>query len=345
VYTSGTTGHPKGVPLSHRNLQSNATTLVRAWAFRPEDVLLHALPVFHVHGLFVALHCALLAGAGIHLLPAFAPAAVRAALAACTVMMGVPTFYSRLLALPGFSAADCARVRLFVSGSAPLSEGVFHAFEARTGHRILERYGMTETNMIASNPLHGDRIPGTVGYPLPGVSVRLRRDRQSVAPGDVGMLEVRGPNVFAGYHNRPQVNAREFTTDGWFRTGDLARQTDDGRITLVGRARDLIISGGFNVYPPEVERCLDGCPGVRESAVIGVPHADLGEAVVAVIVAEDDMDDDLDEASLRRHARAALTRYKQPRRYVRRAELPRNAMGKVQKQQLREELAELFASP
>jgi malonyl-CoA/methylmalonyl-CoA synthetase len=342
LYTSGTTGRPKGVPLSHGNLASNAQALVEAWAFGADDVLIHALPLFHVHGLFVALHCALLAGASVRLLPRFEAATVRAAMRGASVMMGVPTFYRRLLGLEEFGAADCASMRLFVSGSAPLTERLFHEFEARTGHRILERYGMTETNMIATNPLAGPRVAGTVGYPLPGVEVRVRDPDGSRAATDaVGILEVRGPNVFAGYHARPEADAEAFTADGWFRTGDLARIAGDGRITLTGRARDLVISGGFNVYPVEIERCLDECPGVAESAVVGVPHEDLGEAVIAVVVPSDPASPP-DTRALQAALEARLARYKHPRRIVLCEALPRNAMGKVQKQQLRETHAGRF---
>jgi malonyl-CoA/methylmalonyl-CoA synthetase len=342
LYTSGTTGRPKGVPLSHRNLRSNAETLVQVWAFSADDVLLHALPVFHVHGLFVALHCALLSGCAMIFLPKFDAETVCRELTRASVMMGVPTFYTRLLELAQFGTARCAGVRLFISGSAPLLPNVFDAFERRTGHRILERYGMTETNMIASNPLDGARVPGTVGYALPGVRVRVTDGDRRLSPGTVGMLEVSGPNVFAGYLNRPDANATEFTADGWFRTGDLASLDEDGRIRLVGRSRDLIISGGYNVYPVEVERCLDQCEGVKESAVIGIPDDDLGERVVAVVVATDAAHPPAADALLS-SLEDRLARYKQPRRVAFVGALPRNSMGKVRKQLLRDRAGELFA--
>jgi malonyl-CoA/methylmalonyl-CoA synthetase len=298
--------------------------------------------VFHVHGLFVALHCALLSGCAMIFLPKFDAETVCRELTRASVMMGVPTFYTRLLELAQFGTARCAGVRLFISGSAPLLPNVFDAFERRTGHRILERYGMTETNMIASNPLDGARVPGTVGYALPGVRVRVTDGDRRLSPGTVGMLEVSGPNVFAGYLNRPDANATEFTADGWFRTGDLASLDEDGRIRLVGRSRDLIISGGYNVYPVEVERCLDQCEGVKESAVIGIPDDDLGERVVAVVVATDAAHPPAADALLS-SLEDRLARYKQPRRVAFVGALPRNSMGKVRKQLLRDRAGELFA--
>ncbi len=343
LYTSGTTGVPKGVPLSHHNLLSNAQALVQAWEFSEQDRLVHALPIFHVHGLFVALHCALLAGASMHYLERFDAVRVRDALADASVLMGVPTYYARLLALQEFTREHCTSMRLFISGSAPLSEKLFAAFERRTGHRILERYGMTETGMIASNPLRGERLAGTVGFPLPGVQLRIRDEHGRHLPaGQAGMVEVRGPGVFAAYRNRPEVNAREFTADGWFRTGDLGSLAADGRLTLAGRARDLIISGGYNVYPAEVESCLDTLPGVHESAVIGVPHNDLGEAVVAVVVASNPASPPADH-ELAAQLASHLARYKQPRHFEVVDALPRNTMGKVRKQLLREQLSDIFA--
>jgi malonyl-CoA/methylmalonyl-CoA synthetase len=339
LYTSGTTGRSKGAMLSHDNLASNAAVLLRSWGWRDDDVLLHALPIFHVHGLFVALHCAWLGGSPILWLPKFDVVALRQALPRATVLMGVPTFYTRLLADPAFGAGDCTTMRLFVSGSAPLTEATFAAFEARTGHRILERYGMSETLMNTSNPLVGERVPGTVGFALPGVEVRVRDgDDAAVATGEVGELQVRGPNVFAGYWRLPEKSRAEFTADGFFRTGDLGTVAADGRVAIVGRARDLVISGGYNVYPKEVERLLDAVDGVTESAVIGVPHADLGEAVVAVVVG----DPALNEAAVLAELAGALARFKQPRRVLFADALPRNAMGKVQKNLLRERHAALF---
>ncbi|MCY3970652.1 MAG: AMP-binding protein [Acidobacteria bacterium] len=333
-YTSGTTGRSKGAMITHRNLTSNALALYRIWGFEPGDVLLHALPIFHVHGLFVALHTAFLNTSKVLFLPAFDAAEVRRLLPEATVLMGVPTFYSRLLAEPGFGSADCESIRLFVSGSAPLTEAVFGDFEGRTGHQILERYGMTEAGMITSNLLDGERVAGTVGFPLPDVEVRaVAEDGAELPAGEVGMLEIRGPNLFAGYWALPDKTAEEMRGDGFFVTGDLGSVDVEGRVTLVGRGKDLIIAGGFNVYPKEVEDRLDEVEGVRESAVIGAPHADLGEGVVAVLVAEGGP---VEDDTLRTALEAGLARYKHPRRFYWVDELPRNAMGKVQKNVLRE---------
>ncbi len=286
LYTSGTTGRAKGAMLSHRNLGSNALALVDAWGFTRGDVLLHALPIYHVHGLFVAIHCALLSGARMLWLAKFDPAQVRSLLPRATVMMGVPTFYTRLLADPAFGTADCRSMRLFVSGSAPLLPDTFAEFERRTGHAILERYGMSETGMNTSNPLAGERLAGTVGPPLPGVTVRIVGDDDApVAPQCVGSIQVKGPNVFGGYWRMPEKTREEFTADGWFRTGDMGEILANGYVRIVGRAKDLIITGGLNVYPKEVEERIDALPGVAESAVIGIPDADFGEAVTAVVVA------------------------------------------------------------
>ena len=339
-YTSGTTGRSKGAMITHRNLTSNALALHRIWGFEPGDVLLHALPIFHVHGLFVALHTAFLNASKVLFLPQFDAAEVRRLLPEATVLMGVPTFYSRLLAEPGFGSADCESIRLFVSGSAPLTEAVFGDFEARTGHRILERYGMTEAGMITSNPLDGERVAGTVGFPLPDVEVRaVGEDGAEVPAGEVGTLEIRGPNLFAGYWGLPDKTAAEMRGDGFFVTGDLASVDGEGRVTLVGRDKDLIIAGGFNVYPKEVEDRLDEIAGVAESAVIGAPHADLGEGVVAVLVAEGKP---LEDDTLRAALDAGLARYKHPRRCFWVDELPRNAMGKVQKNVLRERYRDAY---
>lgn len=327
LYTSGTTGRPKGAMLSHRNLASNCLVLAELWGFSHDDVLLHALPTFHTHGLFVATNCALIAGAPMVWLPRFDAAAVLEALPRCTVMMGVPTFYTRLLADERFTVGLCAAMRLFVSGSAPLLASVHEAFTARTGHAILERYGMTETTMLTSNPLHGERRPGTVGFALPGVGVRVVADDG----GAVGGIEVRGPNVFAGYWKRPELTATEFTDDGFFRTGDVGTFDADGYLHIVGRSKDLIITGGLNVYPVEVEAVLDELPGVVESAVIGVPDADFGEAVVAVLVTSSGLDVD----AVRSAARARLASFKVPKRVHVVDALPRNAMGKVEKAVLR----------
>lgn len=334
LYTSGTTGRSKGAMLSIGNLASNALTLHRLWGFGPNDVLIHALPIFHVHGLFVAMHCALLNASPTYFLPKFDPAQVRALLPRATVLMGVPTFYTRLLALDDFNSDDCARMRLFISGSAPLLAETHRAFEARTGHRILERYGMTESGMITSNPLDGERVPGTVGFALPDVAVRIADDKGNGLPaGERGVIEIKGPNVFKGYWRMPEKTAQEFRADGFFITGDVGVIAPDGRVSIVGRAKDLIISGGFNIYPKEIEETLDAVAGVTETAVVGVPHPDFGEAVVAVVVRENDA---VTEELLMRAAQATLARFKHPRRIVFVDDLPRNAMGKVQKNVLRQ---------
>jgi len=354
LYSSGTTGQPKGIVLSHANLLSNAETLVEAWGFTAHDRLLHALPMFHVHGLFVALGCALLGGATMRWLASFRAAEVIRFLPECSVFMGVPTYYTRLLAERGFTREVAAKLRLFVSGSAPLLPETFAAFEERTGQRILERYGMTETNMNASNPLQGPRKPGTVGPALPGVELRIVDESGRALPaGEVGQIQVRGPNVFAEYWRRPDKTAEEFTADGFFATGDLGRIGEDGYVSIVGRAKDVIISGGLNVYPKEVEDFIDGLPGVIESAVIGVPHPDFGEGVVAVIVAAGGADGAAAAASAPRAGpptereiidacRRELAAFKVPKRVVQAAELPRNSMGKVQKNLLRSAHGGLF---
>jgi malonyl-CoA/methylmalonyl-CoA synthetase len=334
LYTSGTTGRAKGAMLTHRNLASNALTLVDAWGFSAADVLLHALPLYHVHGLFVACNTALLAGARLLFLPRFDAAQTLEALPRATVMMGVPTYYARLLAQDSLAAARCAGVRLLVSGSAPLLEQTFQEFERRTGHRILERYGMTETGMNTSNPLHGERRPGSVGLPLPGVEVRVADEAGRVlGPGEIGVLEVRGPNVFKGYWRMPEKTAEEFRPDGFFITGDLARIGADGYVAIVGRAKDLIITGGLNVYPKEIESVIDDLAGVVESAVIGLPHPDFGEAVAAVVVPAPGAA--LDEAAVIAAVRERLAGFKLPKRVWFADSLPRNAMGKVQKNALR----------
>ena len=335
LYTSGTTGRSKGAMLSHRNLSSNALTLVEVWGFTKGDVLLHALPTYHVHGLFVACHCALLAQARMLWLPKFDPKEVRALLPRATVMMGVPTFYSRLLAEPDFRAADCRNIRLFISGSAPLLPETFAAFRERTGHTILERYGMSETGMNTSNPLDGERIGGTVGPALPGVSLRIVDGNGApCAPDAVGSIEVKGPNVFAGYWRMPEKTRDEFTPDGYFRTGDMGALTGEHYVRIVGRAKDLIITGGLNVYPKEVEEKIDALPGVVESAVIGVADADFGEAVTAVVVASDGHV--LSEAGIIAALKAEIASFKVPKRVFFVDDLPRNSMGKVQKNVLRD---------
>jgi malonyl-CoA/methylmalonyl-CoA synthetase len=335
LYTSGTTGRSKGVMLSRENLASNAAALVGLWRFTERDVLLHALPVFHTHGLFVATNCALVSGASLIFQPSFAPGQVLDALPQATVMMGVPTFYTRLLADPRLTAEACRSIRLFISGSAPLSPATHAEWQARTGHAILERYGMTETNMITSNPYDGARRAGTVGLPLPGVEVRIT-DAQGVLPvGEAGAIEVRGPNVFQGYWRLPEKTAEEFR-DGWFVTGDLGAFDGEGYLSILGRAKDLVITGGLNVYPAEVEAALDVLPGVRASAVIGVPHSDFGEAVVACVMGA------VEEQTLRAALRDRLAAFKIPKRVVVMDDLPRNAMGKVQKAELRQRFASLF---
>jgi len=328
--------------LSHANLASNGRTLVEIWGFSSRDVLLHALPVFHVHGLFVATHCVLLSGARMRWLEKFDAGEVMRALPHCSVMMGVPTYYTRLLAEPGFGRDTCARMRLFISGSAPLLAETFTEFEQRTGHRILERYGMTETGMNTSNPLEGERRAGTVGLPLPDVEVRVVDGQGTVLPaGEAGDLQVRGPNVFQGYWQMPEKTREDFTADGFFNTGDKASISADGYVSIVGRAKDMIICGGLNVYPKEIEQLLDGLDGVKETAVIGVPHADFGEAVVAVVVPVAGAS--LDEAGMIEFSKAHMANFKVPKRVLLVNELPRNTMGKVQKNLLRERYADCCA--
>ncbi len=340
LYTSGTTGRSKGAMTSHGNLAANALDLHRIWGFAPDDMLLHALPIFHAHGLFVALNTTLLNGTGMLFLPRFEAAEVTRLLPRASVMMGVPTFYTRLLASADFTADLCRHMRLFISGSAPLLEETFHAFEARTGQRILERYGMTEAGMITSNPLEGERIAGSVGFALPQTEVRVADDQGAALGADeIGVLEISGANVFKGYWRLPDKTAEEFRSDGWFITGDMARQDAEGRVTIVGRAKDLVISGGFNVYPKEIELLIDELPGVAESAVIGLQHADFGEAVTAVVVADGEAPG---EAEIIAGLKAELAGFKVPKRILFAAELPRNAMGKVEKNRLRENYAGLY---
>ncbi len=341
LYTSGTTGRSKGAMLSHGNLLSNARALTALWRFTADDVLIHALPIFHTHGLFVAVNISLASGAAMVFLPRFDTDAVIAAMPRATAMMGVPTYYTRLLADPRLDKDLTAGMRLFVSGSAPLLAETHRAFEARTGHRILERYGMTETNMNTSNPYDGPRIPGTVGLPLPGIEVRITDpDGADLPPSEVGVIAVRGPNVFKGYWRMPEKTAEELRPDGFFITGDLGRFDTDGYLHIVGRQKDLIISGGFNIYPKEIETLLDAQPGVGESAVIGVPHPDFGEGVVAVVVPNPGAS--IDTNRLLAGAGQGLARFKQPKRIVVVDTLPRNAMGKVQKNILRDKFADLL---
>ena len=342
LYTSGTTGRSKGAMLTHRNLLSNAQALVASWRFTREDVLLHALPIFHSHGLFVATNVTLLAGGALIFLAKFDVDSVLRLLPQATTMMGVPTFYIRLLEDPRFDRDLTRHMRLFVSGSAPLLAETHLAFETRTGHRILERYGMTETSMNTSNPYDGERRAGTVGFPLPGVEARVcdPETRAELPMGEIGMLHVRGPNVFKGYWQMPEKTREELLPDGWFITGDLARIDGDGYVTIVGRGKDLIISGGYNIYPKEIELFLDGQAGVRESAVIGAPHPDFGESVVAVLVPEAGVS--LDLAAIEAAARADLAGFKRPRHVAVMDALPRNTMGKVQKAELRARFAGVF---
>ena len=343
LYTSGTTGRSKGAMLTQDNLLSNARVLTELWNITAEDRLLHALPVFHAHGLFVAVNTTLCAGASMIFLPGFKPDPVLAALPQATTMMGVPTFYTRLLEDERFTADLVRSMRLFVSGSAPLLAETHQAFEARTGHRILERYGMTETGMNSSNPYGGERRAGSVGFPLPGTEIRITGgdDGAEIEPGQVGMIEVRGPNVFKGYWGMPEKTREELRDSGFFITGDLGYRDDEGYIHIVGRNKDLIISGGYNVYPKEVELVLDAADWVKESAVFGVPHPDFGEGVVAVIVPMAGRAPDL--PGLRAAAAQQLARYKQPKEIILIDDLPRNTMGKVQKNVLRDRHAGLFA--
>ncbi len=355
LYTSGTTGRSKGAILSHGNLLSNAVMLKEYWGWRtPEqggDVLIHALPIFHVHGLFVAIHAALLNGSRMLWHGKFDPRRVIADLPRATVFMGVPTLYVRMLAEPTLTQAQAAHMRLFISGSAPLLIETFNDWRARTGHTILERYGMSETIMLTSNPYRADarhagqdeRRGGTVGFPLPGVSLRVQgEDGRDVPTGEIGGIQVKGPNVFAGYWQMPEKTAEEFTADGFFKTGDVGQQDARGYVTIVGRSKDLIISGGYNVYPAEIEGFLNELPGVAESAVVGVPHPDFGEVGVAVVIARPGTRPDPD--ALLAELKARLANFKIPKRCFVEAELPRNTMGKVQKNLLRERYTHLFSA-
>ncbi len=335
IYTSGTTGRSKGAMVTHGNLMSNARSLTQVWQFSSDDVLLHALPIFHVHGLFVANHCALTSGARILWNNRFNAQAVVRQLETATVFMGVPTYYTRLLAESGLSRERCEGMRMFISGSAPLLAETHSEFERRTGHRILERYGMSEAGMITSNPYHGERRAGTVGLPLPGIEVRVVDEAdQALAEGQKGAIQVKGENVFSGYWRMPEKTKQEFTDDGWFRTGDIGVFDTDGYLSIVGRAKDLIITGGYNVYPKEIELALDELPQVAESAVIGVPHDDFGEAVTAVVVGKPGAK--ADEERIIATLKSKLAGYKVPKRVYFVDALPRNAMGKVQKNLLRE---------
>ena len=343
LYTSGTTGRSKGAMLTHRNLSSNAQTLVDYWRFTDKDVLLHALPIYHTHGLFVASNTIMLAGGAMIFLPKFDADETMRYLPQATSMMGVPTFYTRLLRHPGLTKAVCAHMRLFTSGSAPLLAETHDEFRAKTGYAILERYGMTETNMNTSNPYDGDRIAGTVGFPLPGVDVRIA-DPESGAvlkQGDIGVIEVKGPNVFLGYWCMPEKTQAEFRPDGFFITGDVGKIDERGYVHIVGRAKDLIITGGFNVYPKEVETEIDALPGVVESAVVGCPHPDFGEGVTAVVVLQKGAS--ADERAMIAALEGKLAKFKLPKRVLFVDDLPRNTMGKVQKNVLRDQNKGLYA--
>ncbi len=339
LYTSGTTGRSKGAMLSHDNLSANARVLVDYWRFTAEDALIHALPVYHTHGLFVATNCVLLAGASMVFLPKFDAGGIIDIMRnrGGTVLMGVPTFYTRLLDEPDLTREACAGMRLFISGSAPLLAETHREWRERTGFAILERYGMTETNMNTSNPYDGERIAGTVGKPLPGVSLRIAHPESGAAipQGDIGMIEVKGPNVFKGYWKMPEKTLSEFRPDGYFITGDLGKIDEKGYVHIVGRGKDLIISGGLNIYPKEIEAELDSIDGIVESAVIGLPDADFGESVAAVIVRE--KGSEVDEAQIRAALQDRLAKFKWPKKIVFVDDLPRNTMGKVQKTLLRAE--------
>jgi len=342
LYTSGTTGRSKGAMLTHGNLASNALALIETWRFTPRDTLFHALPVYHTHGLFTATNTLMLSGGTMLFQPKFDAGEALGLLPQATSMMGVPTFYTRLLQHPGLTREATRHMRLFISGSAPLLAETHAEFEARTGHAILERYGMTETNMNTSNPYDGARRAGTVGLPLPGVEVRITEpaNGRSLPQGEIGMIEVRGPNIFKGYWRMPQKTAEELRSNGFFITGDLGRIDEDGYVSIVGRGKDLIITGGFNVYPKEVETEIDLIDGVVESAVIGLPHKDFGEGVTALVVASGN--NVLDEAAILDHLQARLAKFKLPKRVLFVEELPRNAMGKVQKALMRQTYESLY---
>jgi malonyl-CoA/methylmalonyl-CoA synthetase len=343
LYTSGTTGRSKGAMLTHDNLASNSLTLVDYWRFTNKDMLIHALPIYHTHGLFVASNVTLFARASMIFLPKFDPELIIKLMARATVLMGVPTFYTRLLQSPALSHESTKHMRLFVSGSAPLLADTHREWAARTGHAVLERYGMTETNMNTSNPYDGQRVPGAVGHPLPGVTLRVTDPEtgKELPRETIGMIEVKGPNVFKGYWRMPEKTKAEFRDDGFFITGDLGKIDSHGYVHILGRGKDLVISGGFNVYPKEIESEIDAMPGVIESAVIGVPHADFGEGVTAVVVC--DKSARIDEASVLKALDGRLAKFKMPKRVIVVDELPRNVMGKVQKNILRDTYSKIYA--
>jgi malonyl-CoA/methylmalonyl-CoA synthetase len=342
LYTSGTTGRSKGAMLTHDNLHSNASTLVDYWRFTSRDVLIHALPIYHTHGLFVASNVTFFSGASMIFLPKFDPEKIMELMARATCLMGVPTFYVRLLQHPQLNTQTVKNMRLFVSGSAPLLADTHREWNAKSGHAILERYGMTETNMNTSNPYDGDRVPGAVGFPLPGVSVRIAdpENGQLMSSEEIGMIEVKGPNVFKGYWRMPEKTEAEFKPDGFFITGDLGKIDAQGYVHIVGRGKDLIITGGFNVYPKEIESEIDAMPGVFESAVIGVAHPDFGEGVTAVVVRT--KPEQIDEKAIIVALQDRLAKFKQPKKIIFMEDLPRNAMGKVQKNVLRDQFAKLY---
>jgi malonyl-CoA/methylmalonyl-CoA synthetase len=341
LYTSGTTGRSKGAMLTHDNLASNASSLVDCWRFTDQDVLIHALPIYHTHGLFVASNVTLLARASMIFLPKFEPGLVIELMTRATVLMGVPTFYTRLLQKPALTHESTSHMRLFISGSAPLLADTHREWSARTGHAVLERYGMTETGMNTSNPYDGDRVPGAVGLPLPGVSVRVTDPETGTElPREaIGMIEVRGPNVFKGYWRMPEKTAAEFRPDGFFITGDLGKMDEQDRVHILGRGTDLVISGGLNVYPKEIESEIDALPGVVETAVVGIPHPDFGEGVTALVVRDNAA---VTEADVLDALKDRLAKFKMPKRVIFIDELPRNAMGKVQKNILRQSYADLY---
>lgn len=343
LYTSGTTGRSKGAMLTHDNLASNSLSLVGYWRFTDKDVLIHALPIYHTHGLFVATNVTLFARASMIFLPKLDPDLIIKLMARATVLMGVPTFYTRLLQNPALSRETTKHMRLFISGSAPLLAETHREWSARTGHAVLERYGMTETNMNTSNPYDGERVPGAVGFPLPGVAVRVTDPEtgKELPREEIGMIEVKGPNVFKGYWRMPEKTKAEFRDDGFFITGDLGKIDANGYVHILGRGKDLVISGGFNVYPKEIESEIDAMPGVIESAVIGVPHADFGEGVTAVLVCNKGAD--VTEASVLKALDGRLAKFKMPKRVFVVDELPRNTMGKVQKNVLRETYKDIYA--
>ena len=341
LYTSGTTGRSKGAMLSHNNLFSNTKELLRIWKFNENDVLLHALPIYHIHGLFVACNLCLLSGAKIHFIKKFQTEKVIEYLPKSTVMMGVPTFYTRLIESNKLNVQITNNIRVFISGSAPLLSETHKEFESLTGHKILERYGMTETNMNTSNPYDGERRAGTVGFPLPGIKIRIidTEKNHKMASEKIGMIEIKGENVFEGYWKMSDTTKESFTDDGYFVTGDLGKFSSDGYLSIIGRNKDLIISGGLNIYPKEIEVVIDGINNVKETAVIGVTHKDFGEAVVAVVVADREK---VSESSIMEIVQTKLAKFKQPKKIIFLNALPRNAMGKVQKQNLRDNYNKLF---